>query len=385
MLRYWLEQIEKKAKNDMEKRTKVGILAAILGLFTNFLLFAGKISIGLISGSVSIMADAMNSLTDTASSVLTLIGFRISSKPPDKEHPYGHERFETISGLFISIIITYVGFQFMENSVKKIIDPANVYLNKYIFIVLILSIVLKIVQGRIYQKLSKQTHSDTLKASAKDSYNDVFTTLAVLLSAFVEQVTGLRVDGYIGFLLAAYILFSGGQMIKDFVDELMGRRPTKEEIKEMEEHIEKISPTIGYHDLLVHSYGPNKKFASVHIEVDENWTLNKAHKLVDRIEEDFKKSLDVNLVCHVDPIAIQDAFYQKSLRALTEIIRMISPSLRIHDFRIIKKDTVLQFDIVVPEDFLLSDEELEQLIAPKIKEKIGVYQIEMNFDHNYLL
>ncbi len=235
------------------------------------------------------MADAINSLSDTASSILTLVGFKIAAKPADPEHPYGHERFEYISGLFVSIIITYVGFQFLETSIGKIIHPESLTLSPIIFIVLLFSIILKFVQGRMYVTIAQSIDSETLRATAKDSYNDVYTTLAVLLSAGIEWLMGWRIDGYVGFALAGYILLSGIMMLRDFVYELLGSRPTKEEILAMEKLLLSYENILGFHDLLVHNYGPSKKFASVHIEVDDSLDLNQAHKIMDIIKKTLKR------------------------------------------------------------------------------------------------
>ncbi|HFD6481885.1 cation diffusion facilitator family transporter [Enterococcus hirae] len=368
-----------------QERTKKGIIAGILGLISNMLLFVAKFMIGLFSGSVSIMADAINSLSDTASSILTLVGFKIAAKPADQEHPFGHERFEYISGLFVSIIITYVGFQFLDASIRKIFRPEHLVLTPIVFLVLIFSILLKLLQGRMYTRFSKTIQSEALKATAKDSYNDVFTTLAVLVSAGIERFTDWRIDGYVGFVLAGYIIFSGIMMLRDFVYELLGSRPTAEEIKTMEKQLSSYKSILGFHDLLVHNYGPNKKFASVHIEVDDSLNLNEAHKIIDIIEKDFKKTLDVDLVCHLDPVAIHNEQYRKILKQLRQIIKELGEELRLHDLRIIRKGKELQFDIVIPQNFKLPDDVLEEKIRQAIEKKVGSFELDITFDHNYLL
>lgn len=368
-----------------QERTKKGMIAGILGLITNMLLFVAKFMIGLFSGSVSIMADAINSLSDTASSILTLVGFKIAAKPADQEHPFGHERFEYISGLFVSIIITYVGFQFLDVSIRKIFRPEHLVLTPIVFLVLIFSILLKLLQGRMYTRFSKTIQSEALKATAKDSYNDVFTTLAVLVSAGIERFTGWRIDGYVGFVLAGYIIFSGIIMLRDFVYELLGSRPTVAEITAMEKQLRSYETILGFHDLLVHNYEPNKKFASVHIEVDESLNLNQAHKIIDIIEKDFKKTLDVDLVCHLDPVAIHNEQYRKILKQLRKIIKEIGGELRLHDLRVIRKGKELQFDVVVPQNFKLTDEVLEEKICRAIEKTIGSFELDITFDHNYLL
>lgn len=382
MVQFLLNRINKRYVKKRQ-RTKIGELAGILGLISNLLLFIGKFLIGFTAGSVSIMADAMNSLSDFIASILTLIGFRLGAKPADSDHPFGHERFEYISGLVISLIITFVGFQFLTSSVSKMIQPEPVRISKYLFIVLVLSVLTKIWQGRMYLKLAKNIDSETLKASSKDSFNDVYTTLAVLFSALFEWYTGVLIDGYVGFLLALYIIYSGFSMVQDFVRELLGSRPNQEEIQEMEARLSSYSNILGYHDLLVHNYGPRKRFASVHIEVDSSWTLMQAHQLIDMIEKDFQEQLGVDLVCHLDPVAIQDIHYLTIANTMNSIIFHIDQGLRIHDFRVI--DKTLQFDLVIPEAFSLSEKELRRSIQRAVLDNLGEYKLDITFDHNYLL
>ncbi|EOT29319.1 cation diffusion facilitator family transporter [Enterococcus saccharolyticus subsp. saccharolyticus ATCC 43076] len=382
MLNFLLKKIEK--ENKETQRTKVGQLAGVLGLLSNLILFIGKFLIGFTAGSVSIMADAMNSLSDTISSVLTLIGFKVAAKPADSEHPYGHERFEYISGLFISLIITFVGFQFLQTSFAKILHPEPVKLSAALFLVLIASIGIKVWQGRMYLSFANKIDSQTLKATSKDSLNDVYTTIAVLISAFFEWLTNLRIDGYVGFLLALYILYSGYTMVKDFIHELLGSRPTDKEIQAMEKKLASYGSILGYHDLLVHDYGPQKRFASVHIEVDAGLTLTKAHYIIDEIEKDFREAIDVELVCHLDPVNIRDANYIAIFHRMRSMVLQIDKELRMHDFRV-KSEQTLQFDLVIPDDFHLTDKELLNLLQQAVNEKIGAYELDVTLDHNYLL
>ncbi len=382
MVQFLLNRINKRYVKKRQ-RTKIGELAGILGLISNLLLFIGKFLIGFTAGSVSIMADAMNSLSDFIASILTLIGFRVGAKPADSDHPFGHERFEYISGLVISLIITFVGFQFLTSSVSKMIQPEPVRISKYLFIVLVLSVLIKIWQGRMYLKLAKNIDSETLKASSKDSFNDVYTTLAVLFSALFEWYTDVLIDGYVGFLLALYIIYSGFSMVQDFVRELLGSRPNQEEIQEMEARLSSYSNILSYHDLLVHNYGPRKRFASVHIEVDSSWTLMQAHQVIDTIEKDFQEQLGVDLICHLDPVAIQDIHYLTIANTMNSIIFHIDQGLRIHDFRVI--DKTLQFDLVIPEAFSLSEKELRRSIQRAVLDTLGEYKLDITFDHNYLL
>lgn len=373
-----------KNKNKDEQRTKVGQFAGVMGLISNIILFFGKLLIGFIANSVSIMADAVNSLSDMISSILTLIGFKVAAKPADKEHPYGHERFEYISGLAVSFVIILVGVQFLQTSFKKILEPESTSFSIVVFIVLVASIIIKIWQGKMYGRLAKKIHSQTLQASGKDSLNDVFTTVTVLVSGFVEYLTNWYIDGFIGFVLALYIIYTGIKMIKDFIDELIGSRPSDQEIQIMEARLANYPSILGYHDLLVHNYGPQSKFASVHIEIDACWSLTYAHQIIDMIEKDFKENLEVELVCHLDPVAIHDDQYLKINKELTSILADLGEGLKMHDLRI-KNENVLQFDLVIPEEIAEDENQLLEKIRQLVIQRIGNYHLDVRLDHNYLL
>ncbi|WP_413497245.1 cation diffusion facilitator family transporter [Carnobacterium maltaromaticum] len=389
MITYLINRFERKHTGSKEAlRPKLGAFAGRIGLLSNLVLFLAKFVIGLLSGSVSIMADAINNLSDTISSILTLVGFYISGKPADAEHPYGHERFEYISGMLVSILITFVGFQFLITSIERIRNPQSVTVTWLVLIILLVSIGIKIWQGLFYQKVAKKIDSDALVASAKDSLNDVFTTVTVLVSAMVEGLTGLKIDGYVGLAIAIYIIYSGYKMIMGFVNELMGMRPAEEEINQIKERLSAIDNIIGYHDLLIHNYGPNKTFASVHIEIDDTWNLRKAHEKTDLIEREFKKELGIELVCHVDPVSIHDQEQNRIHLLLKEIINGIDDTLKMHDLQIEKEKNeagIMHFDIVIPKGFGLDDQELTQKIQLAVTRKIGDYQVQITFDHVYLL
>lgn len=389
MITYLINRFERKHTGSKEAlRPKLGAFAGRIGLLSNLVLFLAKFVIGLLSGSVSIMADAINNLSDTISSILTLVGFYISGKPADAEHPYGHERFEYISGMLVSILITFVGFQFLITSIERIRNPQSVTVTWLVLIILLVSIGIKIWQGLFYQKVAKKIDSDALVASAKDSLNDVFTTVTVLVSAMVEGLTGLKIDGYVGLAIAIYIIYSGYKMIMGFVNELMGMRPAEEEINQIKERLSAVDNIIGYHDLLIHNYGPNKTFASVHIEIDDTWNLRKAHEKTDLIEREFKKELGIELVCHVDPVSIHNQEQNRIHLLLKEIINGIDDTLKMHDLQIEKEKNeagIMHFDIVIPKGFGLDDQELTQKIQLAVTRKIGDYQVQITFDHVYLL
>ena len=389
MITYFINRFARPDTGSKEAlRPKLGAFAGRIGLLSILVLFLAKFVIGLLSGSVSIMADAINNLSDTISSILTLVGFYISGKPADAEHPYGHERFEYISGMLVSILITFVGFQFLITSIERIRNPQSVTVTWLVLIILLVSIGIKIWQGLFYQKVAKKIDSDALVASAKDSLNDVFTTVTVLVSAMVEGLTGLKIDGYVGLAIAIYIIYSGYKMIMGFVNELMGMRPAEEEINQIKERLSAVDNIIGYHDLLIHNYGPNKTFASVHIEIDDTWNLRKAHEKTDLIEREFKKELGIELVCHVDPVSIHDQEQNRIHLLLKEIINGIDDTLKMHDLQIEKEKNeagIMHFDIVIPKGFGLDDQELTQKIQLAVTRKIGDYQVQITFDHVYLL
>lgn len=388
MIAFFIKRFENNQKRkEQNSRNAFGAFAGRIGLLSNLFLFISKLLIGLFSGSVSIMADAMNSLSDMLSSILTLVGFHIAGKPADKEHPYGHERFEYISGMLVSLLISFVGFQFFVTSIERIKDPQSIRVTPIVLTILVLSILIKIWQGFFYKAVAQKINSNTLVAASKDSNNDVFTTLAVLVSAGIEGFTGLQIDGFVGLLLACYIIYSGLQLIREFIDELMGLRPDQEEIDLMKEHLAFVENIVGYHDLLIHQYGPNKKFASVHIEIDDRWGLNQAHEKIDAIEMNFKKELGVDLVCHIDPVNLHDQTQQFIHQELKKIIKGIHGELRAHDIRVVscEDENQLLFDLVIPVKFQLSDYELRVELQRQVYEKIGNYKIDVIFDHNYLL
>lgn len=385
MLTFLIKQFTKKLKGNT--REAVGILAGVLGLFSNLILFIAKLLIGQISGSVSIMADAMNNLSDTASSIITLAGFKVAGKPADEEHPYGHERFEYISGFVVSFLVTYVGVRFLDSSFDKILDPSSVKLSPIIFVVLILSILMKFWQNLMYRRLAKKIDSNTLKATAQDSINDVYTTIAVLLSALIEWLTGWQIDGYIGFLIALYIIYTGIKMIKEFIDELMGVRAPQEEISQIKKLLDEYPNIIGYHDLLIHSYGPSSVFASVHIEVNEDWSLPHAHEVIDDIEQTVKERMNVDLVCHLDPYPIDDPDFKRVAPKMRKVLRDIDSNLRMHDLRIDTTTTpeTFHFDLVVPENIKLSDLELSEYISQIYISRYEPATLNITFDRTYLL
>lgn len=370
-----------------ETRKSVGVIAGIVGLVSNLLLFVIKFLAGSLSGSLSIITDGMNSLGDSASSLVTLLGFRAASKPADKEHPYGHERSEYISGLLISVIIIYVGIQFFTTSINQIMNPSSLTASPLVFGLLIISIIAKVVQGNFYRTAAESIQSNTLYSAAQDSTNDVYVTGLVLVATAVEMWTGWQVDGYAGAVLSIVIIYSGFQAIRESSNDLLGTRPSKKEILQMKELLDQYDSIVGYHDLLVHSYGPNQIFATIHIEIDDSWDIKKAHRVIDNIERDFEEKLAVELVCHLDPIAIQSEHDTAIYRQIKQILKSLHLEVKFHDFKVEKsnEEDLILFDVVLPDNTAQTDEELLKIIKAKIHQEVGDYRVKIKFDRLDLL
>lgn len=375
------------SKKGTDRRTQVGVFAGVIGFFSNLILALIKFFAGWVSGSVSILTDAINSLSDTISSILTLIGFRAASKPADKEHPYGHERSEYITGFVMSLLIIFVGFQFLMTSIERIMNPADLHTTPLIMGLLVISIIVKIIQGFFYQDAAQLIDSTTLRAGALDSFNDVYTTLVVLVASLLETYTGWHVDGYAGTALALFIIYNGIQTIRESIDDLLGSRPTDAELQRIRKEFVKYEGILGFHDFRMHQYGPNKVFATIHIELDESWTLVQAHELLDRIELDFQENLGIELVCHPDPIGVQNPHHNELYRQVKRILKSYSVNLKFHDFQVMEEgeDITLNFDILLPEEFRDKSDELYQQIEADIHRQMGDYQLRIEFDHIDLL
>lgn len=386
MFNHLIEKFLAKQTNE-EARMRLGIVSGRVGLVSNLLLFIIKLIAGTMSGSISIVTDGMNNLGDSASSLLTLFGFRAASKPADKEHPYGHERSEYITGLLISVIIIYVGIQFFTSSIQQILNPTSLNASPIVFALLVMSIIAKMMQGNFYRTAAKSIHSNTLHGAAQDSINDVYVTTIVLISAMVETFTGWQIDGSAGALLSIIIVYSGIQVINDSINDLLGTRPSKEEIHEMKELLDQYDSIVGYHDLLVHNYGPNKTFATIHIEIDDSWDIKQAHRVIDDIEVDFVEKLGVELVCHVDPIAIQNEEHTAIYRQVKQILKSFNLALTFHDFKVerIDNENHITFDVVVPDNVEETNDVLLRMIQEKIHQQIGCYELIIEFDRLDLL
>jgi len=375
-----------KNTSNVTVRERYGKFAGIVGIASNFLLFVIKIIAGTLFRSISITADAVNNLTDSASSFITIIGFKISGKPADEKHPYGHARMEYISGLIVTFIVLLLGVQLIQSSAKKIINPVPGEFSIISIIILAVSIFIKLWQCLFYRKIGRIINSATLFAVSADSRNDTFSTSAVLVAAVISKLTGFDLDGYMGAVVAILILVSGIKLMNDTISLLLGTAPTKELVDSIYKKILSYDNIIGLHDLTVHSYGVGKCFASVHCEVPAEQDIMLSHDIIDNIERDFLKDMGIHLVIHLDPVITDDERTNELKSKVLKIIDQISPELTMHDFRLVIGVTHLNliFDVVVPYNFHYEDDELVQLISDRIQEMDDTYRAVVIIDHSYI-
>ena len=372
--------------NTQKGRELYGRLAGAVGIICNLLLSVMKLIIGTISNSVSITADATNNISDAGSSIVTLVGFRLSGKPADKDHPYGHARIEYISSLIISFLSLLIGCSILKESVTKIFKPEESLFNIATVIVLVASILVKLWLSVFNKFLGKQINSKALEATAIDSRNDVITTAAVLLASVISHFTGFNLDGYMGVIVSVFIFISGINLVKETLDPLLGQPPTKEMYETIENKILSYNNVLGVHDLMVHSYGPNTYFASAHIEMDAKIDVLICHDIMDLIERDFKKDLNIHLVVHLDPTILDSPEINELKEMVNDIICGIDRELTFHDFRVVvgEENKNVLFDVVVPPEYKYSDEELEKIISEKISEvSNGKIFTVLVIDHSY--
>ncbi|MBR4950124.1 MAG: cation transporter [Clostridia bacterium] len=367
-------------------REQYGVLSGMVGIFINLILSIMKIGIGLISGSISISADGLNNFSDAATSVITLIGFKLSSKPADKDHPFGHQRIEYITGLIVSFVIILIGFELIKSSVGKIINPTAVEFGIIPVIILIISIFMKLWLMLFNKKINKKLSSPALEATAADCRNDVITTFAVLLALCLGYILEIDLDGYMGVLVGGFIIISGISLVKETISPLLGEAADKETEIKIADKVKSYDGVLGIHDLVVHSYGAEKYYACVHAEVDAKEDILKSHDLIDNIERDMKSSLGIDLVIHMDPIVTDDKETNQAKELVRAIINELSDGIDFHDFRMVKGTTHcnLIFDVVVPYDYKMKDDQLCDYIQGKVREIYPDYFTVISVDKSYV-
>ena len=365
-------------------RAAVGRLSGIVGILCNLLLFAGKLMVGTLASSVSITADAMNNLSDATSSIVTLVGFRLAEKPADEEHPYGHARFEYLSGLAVAAMIVVIGFELAKTSVQKILAPTAVEFSMVTAAVLIGSILVKLWLSLFNGKLGGLIDSATLKATAADSRNDVISTAAVLAAALVEHFTTWQIDGFVGLAVALFILWSGWGLAKETISPLLGESADPELRETIAAFITAEPKVLGYHDLMVHDYGPGQRFASLHVEMDKDEDPLECHEIIDDLERACLREYDVHLVIHYDPVAANDPAVERMRSLVTAILHVKDPRLSIHDFRMVPGTghTNLIFDVCLPAELLSQQKEIQTALETALNDLgEGKYFTVITFDN----
>lgn len=371
-----------KNTEDPAVRDKCGRVAGAVGIVTNFLLFLMKIIVGTVFHSVSVTADAVNNLTDSGSSVVTLIGFKMASKPADEKHPFGHARIEYLSGVIVSFIVIFLGLQLGMSSIEKILTPEENVLTPVALVVLVISILAKLWQCLFYRKVGRMIKSESVEATSKDSRNDVIATSVVLLGAVITMLTGVNLDGYMGAAVALFIVFSGVQLTISTADPLLGQAPEGELVQTITEKMLSYPGIIGMHDLAVHNYGVGRCFASAHCEVDAKNDILVSHDLIDNIERDFSRDLGIHMVIHLDPVIVGDARTDALHCKVQSLVTALYPTVTIHDFRVIWGVTHsnIVFDAAVPFAVKDSDAVITQKLEAEIQKLDPEYRTVVTID-----
>ena len=371
--------------NDENVRRKYGILTGAVGIILNLFLFAIKFSIGIITSAISVTADAFNNLSDAGSSIITLLGFKLSGQKPDNEHPFGHGRIEYISGLFVSVIILIVAFELVKTSIGKILHPEEVAVSALTFVFLSISIIVKLYMFAYNMIYGKKISSTTMKATAVDSISDTIATSVVLICYILYVVFKIKIDAYAGIAVGLFIAYAGYKTLRETISPLLGQTPDPEFVKEIEEIVRSNESVIGIHDMIVHDYGPTRIFVSLHAEVPCDKDILYLHECIDDIENEIKEKLNCEVSIHMDPVDTNDENLFEAKVMVTEIIKEIDERLTLHDFRMVhgESHSNLIFDVVIPHKFKMSEKELTEEIQKKVHDKHKGYFCVINVDNDY--
>ena len=369
---------------DANVRTSVGKLSGIVGILNNLFLFVIKFVIGTIVHSVSIQADGVNNLTDAGSNIISILSFHFANKPADKDHPFGHERTETIASLFVGILILVLGFETAKESISKVIHPESIDFRIASVIILLISIIVKFWMYAYNKKLSKTYDSSLLEATALDSISDVCGITAVLVSTLLSPVLHFNLDGYMGIVVSGIIIYGAYGLLRDMINSLIGEAPDPELVHNIVDRIMAHPAIIGVHDMMLHNYGPNKIFASAHVEVDSSKDIFETHDHIDNIEREVKENMNIDLVLHMDPVKVNDPETELYREKVVEAIHQIDPKWGFHDFRIVSGPTHvnLVFDLVIPFEEKYTQEEIEAMLLKHIQSDKKIYLV-LTIDHPY--
>ena len=369
--------------SDPHVRNAIGTLSGIVGICCNFLLFGFKLLVGTLCGSVSITADAMNNLSDASGSIVTLLGFRLAGKPADSHHPYGHARFEYISGLTVAALILVIGFELAKSSIEKIFRPTAVEFSSFTILVLLGSIAVKLWMYRFIRHLGKAIGSSALSATAADSRNDCIATGTVLLSGLIERLFDIRSDGFFGLAVAVFILYSGASLARDTISPLLGERVDPELRHKIIDYIASQPKVLGYHDLLVHEYGPGQRFATLHVEMDHREDPLECHEQIDHMEWECLRSLGIHLVIHYDPIVTDDPVLNRLKEICSQLLQSKDPRLTLHDFRMVqgRHHMNLIFDVPLPMDLRGQEQQIRRFVEDSLNTgSQQAYHVSITFD-----
>lgn len=372
---------------DARVRTAYGVLASVVGIICNVLLFAGKLAVGAILRSVSVMADAFNNLSDAASSIIGFVGVKMAEKPADKEHPFGHGRIEYIAALIVSFLVIEVGFTFFKSSLGKIREPEELSFSLVSTGILLASVAVKLWLGRFNRLLGKKINSSVMQAAAADAMGDVAATLATVFSILFYHFTNINIDGYVGILVSIAVMWAGIGIAKDTLEPLIGQPVDSRLYREITDFVESYDGILGSHDLIVHNYGPTRSLASIHAEVPSNVDIETSHEIIDKIERDAAKKLGLFLVIHMDPVATQDKRVARLKEEVSAAMKTIDSRLSLHDFRVVDGEHQINliFDVVVPHSYEKKDmTQLHLDIMEKVSELDSRYQCVITMEKGYI-
>lgn len=369
-----------------DTREKIGKLSSVVGIVVNLLLSAGKMVAGTLAGSIAVTGDAVNNLSDAGSSVISLISFKLAGKPADAKHPFGHARVEYIASMVVAFLILLLGVELMQSSVNKILAPDAISFSWLTVIVLAASILAKLWLYAFGKSLGRQIQSTVIQATAADSLSDVLATTAVLLSTILSPLLGVALDGYMGAVVSLFILYAGVGIIREAFSNLLGKAPELELVERIHSFVRSYDGVLSVHDLMVHSYGPSRCFASVHVEVDANEDILKSHDLIDNIERDILEKYGIHLVIHLDPVVMGDAEADALRAQVSEILAGIDPALTMHDFRMVRGVTHsnLIFDVILPYQYKLNEKELAHRIDVQLKQRDPSLFAVISFDRSFI-
>ena len=379
--------VENKDLSELKKRERYGIVSGIVGILCNIILSVSKFFIGVISNSVSIMADGINNLSDASSNIVTILGTKLANKPVDAEHPFGHGRMEYISALVVAFLIFLMGFELGKSSIEKIINPQEVTFSIVSLVVLILSIVIKLWLAGFNDKIFKKTNNVNAKAVKQDSLNDCLATFAAIIALLISSFTDfIYADGIIGLIVAFVVVLAGIDIIKEIVGNLLGKAPDPELVKSIEDLITKEKWIYGVHDLIIHDYGPGRIIASAHAEVPCDADILEVHEVIDRVEKEINSKLNIVICIHMDPIAVNDENINRYKKIISEVIEEYDKDFKFHDFRIVegKKQTNVIFDLVIPHKYEKTNDVILKELREKVKEKKKEINLVITIEHSYV-